>query len=1149
MLLNDFIKEFSIDGEKTSKGNALGNIPHGSEALIISKISEYIKKDILFICENKKKYNQIKDLLNFLEIKNTYFFPEYDTNTYDRISPNKNITSERVKTLIELKFSQENKIILTTAKASSQFIAEKKSNYYKNINLKIGNEYDLTEIKSFLVEYGYTNASYVREVGEFAIRGGIVDFYPFNYSSPVRLDFFGNKLDLIRTFDATTQLSHDQNIDDIYIYPCDEIILNNELVNNFRSNFNLEFGSESKNSKLYESVSNKINYPGIESWLPFFYNSKSTIIDYCNDPVIILDNSIFEIINDFEETLIAQYKTRIEFDSDKENTEKYYSLSPDKLFLGKEDYQNIINNYKYLQFSSFKNPNEINLNGNNIEGFYTSDRLNKVDYQSLKDTITKNINDNNSVFLACSSEGSRLRLSKIFKNQNIDSYLFDKFSDLQNMTKKGVGICVLNLPNGFFLEKTIFISEQDIFGEKFYRSRKVENKNFLKDLSSINPGDLIIHVDHGLGKFVNLTNLKIENSYHECLMLEYKNNDRLYLPVENLEMLSKYNSDNENITLDKLGSNAWKIKTEKIKKDIMHLAKDLIDVAAKRKLVNASKYDIKNEFYDDFCSRFAYEETDDQLSSIDNVLDDLSKGIPMDRLVCGDVGFGKTEVAIRASFVVALEGKQVGILSPTTLLARQHFETFKKRFSGLPINIVELSRLTKNKKEVIEKINDGFADIVIGTHALLSDKIEFKNLGLLIVDEEQHFGVKHKEKLKKLKSDIHVLTLTATPIPRTMQLAMTGVKDLSIIASPPIDRRSIETFIFKRDLIVIKEALLKEKKRGGQSFYVVPRIKDISTIENFIKEKIPEINYVVAHGQMSSTNLENRMHDFYEGNYDVLISTSIIESGLDLPNANTIVIHKANLFGLSQLYQIRGRVGRSNIRAYAYITYENDFQLGSNALKRLEAIQSLNSLGAGFNLASYDLDIRGSGNILGEQQSGHIKEIGVELYQDMLEETISLLKNNNAKFINEKWSPKITLDLPILIPSEYLEDVNIRMEIYRKLSNLNDISDLELFEVELVDRFGSYPSEVNILLRVISIKIRCKHLNIESIKKTKNGFIIQFKDNIFNNPEGLLNYIAQSNEINLKPDEKLSYEGLDNHEILNYIDNKLDDLELLYKLN
>ena len=382
-----------------------------------------------------------------------------------------------------------------------------------------------------------------------------------------------------------------------------------------------------------------------------------------------------------------------------------------------------------------------------------------------------------------------------------------------------------------------------------------------------------------------------------------------------------------------------------------------------------------------------------------------------------------------------------------------------------------------------------------------------------------------------------------------MQLAMTGVKDLSIIASPPIDRRSIETFIFKRDSIVIKEALIKEKKRGGQSFYIVPRIKDIEVIEEFIKEKIPEINYVVAHGQMSSTNLENRMHDFYEGNYDVLISTSIIESGLDLPNANTIIVHKANLFGLSQLYQIRGRVGRSNIRAYAYITYENDYQLGSNALKRLEAIQSLNSLGAGFNLASYDLDIRGSGNILGEQQSGHIKEIGIELYQDMLEETISLLKDNKAQFVKEKWSPKINLDLPILIPSDYLEDVNIRMEIYRKLSNLDDISDLELFEVELVDRFGSFPSEVAILLRVISIKIRCKNLNIESIKKSKNGFILQFKNNIFKNPEALLNYIVQSDDINIKPDEKLSFEGQSDNEILNYVDQKLDDIELLHKLN
>ena len=581
----------------------------------------------------------------------------------------------------------------------------------------------------------------------------------------------------------------------------------------------------------------------------------------------------------------------------------------------------------------------------------------------------------------------------------------------------------------------------------------------------------------------------------------------------------------------------------------MQLASELIDVAAKRKLANAEKFNIKDEFYYDFCSKFPFEETEDQLNSIDSVLDDLTKGLPMDRLVCGDVGFGKTEVAIRASFVVALDGKQVVILAPTTLLARQHYETFKSRFTGMPINVVELSRLSKNKSKIIEKINTGSADIIIGTHALLTDKIKFKNLGLLIVDEEQHFGVKHKEKLKKLKSDIHVLTLTATPIPRTMQLAMTGVKDLSVIASPPIDRRSIETFIFKKDNIVIKEALLNEKKRGGQSFYVVPRIKDIETIEKFIKENIPEINYVIAHGQMSSTNLENRMHDFYEGIYDVLISTSIIESGLDVANANTIIVHKANLFGLSQLYQIRGRVGRSNVNAYAYITYENDYHLGSNALKRLEAIQSLNSLGAGFNLASYDLNIRGSGNILGEQQSGHIKEIGIELYQEMLEETILELKNSDKKSIDEKWSPKITLDLPILIPSSYIEDVNLRMEIYRKLSNLNKVSEIELFEVELIDRFGKYPNEVDILLRIIGIKIKCKKLNIEKIKKTSDGFLIQFRNNLFNNPSALLEYINQSDETILKPDEKIIFKGLKKGDMLNFIDKKLEDIEFIHQLN
>ena len=460
-------------------------------------------------------------------------------------------------------------------------------------------------------------------------------------------------------------------------------------------------------------------------------------------------------------------------------------------------------------------------------------------------------------------------------------------------------------------------------------------------------------------------------------------------------------------------------KKGKFKKKIKFLAEELISVAAKRQLSKAEMFNVPEDFYEEFCSRFSFEETNDQLNAINDVLNDLEKGLPMDRLICGDVGFGKTEIALRASFLAAMSGKQVSILAPTTLLARQHYETFKDRFKGFPINVFELSRLTPKKDSVIKSINSGSCDIVIGTHSLLGEKINFSDLGLLIIDEEQHFGVKHKEKIKKLRDNVRVLTLTATPIPRTLQLAMTGVRDLSIIASPPIDRRAIETYVFPNDPLVIKEALLRERHRGGQSFYVVPRISDIEDIEEYFKEFIPEINYITVHGQMPSKQIEDRINDFYMGSYDVLISTTIIESGLDIPNANTLIIHRSDMFGLSQLYQIRGRVGRSKVKAYAYLTYK-EHKTRKESFKRLEVLQSLDSLGAGFNLASYDLEIRGSGNLLGEEQSGQIKEVGIELYQNMLEETIDELKNTTQKSKNNQWSPKISLPLSILIPEDYI---------------------------------------------------------------------------------------------------------------------------------
>lgn len=651
------------------------------------------------------------------------------------------------------------------------------------------------------------------------------------------------------------------------------------------------------------------------------------------------------------------------------------------------------------------------------------------------------------------------------------------------------------------------------------------------------PGDAVVHVDHGIGRFENLSTLEINNAKHECLLIKYANDDKLYLPVENIEVLSRYGSEISDQMLDKLGGLSWTTRKENLKKKIKFLAEELISVAAKRQLSKAEMLNVPEDFYEEFCSRFSFEETNDQLNAINDVQGDLEKGLPMDRLICGDVGFGKTEVALRASFLAAMSGKQVSLLTPTTLLARQHFETFKDKFKGFPINISELSRLTPKKESVIKEINSGSCDIVIGTHSLLGEKISFNDLGLLIIDEEQHFGVKHKEKIKKLRDNIHVLTLTATPIPRTLQLAMTGVRDLSIIASPPIDRRAIETYVFPNDPLVVKEALLRERYRGGQSFYVVPRVSDIEDIEEYLKEFVPEINYITVHGQMPSKQIEDRINDFYMGSYDVLISTTIIKSGLDIPNANTLIIHRSDMFGLSQLYQIRGRVGRSKVKAYAYLTYKEHKKLGKKALKRLEVLQSLDSLGAGFNLASYDLEIRGSGNLLGEEQSGQIKEVGIELYQNMLEETIEELKNTNQKINNNQWSPKISLPLSVLIPEDYISDLTIRMEIYKRLSSISIEEEIDEIAAELIDRFGSLPREVETLIDTIGLKNLCKQTNIEKIDCGKNGFLISFKNNTFSNPTELVKYInSNKNYISIRSDQRLFVKlDQEKEDIIDYI--------------
>ena len=691
---------------------------------------------------------------------------------------------------------------------------------------------------------------------------------------------------------------------------------------------------------------------------------------------------------------------------------------------------------------------------------------------------------------------------------------------------------VLPLESGFETDTLAVISETDILGDRLARPRRKRRaSNFLAEASSLTQGDLVVHIDHGIGRYAGLKTLEVQGAPHDCLELHYGGDAKLYLPVENIDLLTRYGAEGDGVQLDRLGGAAWQARKAKAKARLRDMAEGLIRIAAERAMKSTDPVDPPHGVFDEFCARFPYEETDDQLAAIGDILEDLTSGKPMDRLICGDVGFGKTEVALRAAFVAAMSGMQVAIVAPTTLLARQHFKTFSERFQGWPIKIGRLSRMVPAKEaaETRENLRKGEIEVVVGTHAVLSKQVEFDNLGLVIVDEEQHFGVKHKEKMKELRADVHMLTLTATPIPRTLQMALSGIREMSIIATPPVDRLAVRTYITPFDPIVIREALLREKYRGGQAYYVVPRISDLTDLEKFLREQVPEIRFVVGHGQMAPTQLEEVMTAFYDGQYDVLLSTTIVESGLDIPTANTLIIHRADMFGLAQLYQLRGRVGRAKARAYAYMTTPAEKQITLSAERRLKVLQSLDSLGAGFQLASHDLDQRGGGNLLGEEQSGHIREIGVELYQQMLEDAVAELQEQIGKeglTSDRGWSPQINTGAAVLIPEAYVPDLNVRLALYRRLSDAEKSSDREALAAELIDRFGPLPAEAAQLLKVVAIKGLCREANVAKIDVGPKGAVISFRNDIFKDPMALVQFV-QKNQVawRIRPDQKVVVKG------------------------
>lgn len=1138
-------------------------VPEGYDALIVrdllrARAAREMGALIVHIARDDARANAFSTALKYFDPELTVLeFPAWDCLPYDRVSPRPEIVSRRLSSLSVLPAVQARAmpaVVVTTINAVVQRVPPRASLKSSTFSATVGNVIDVDALTAFLARNGYNRASTVMEPGDFAVRGGLVDIFPSGRANPVRLDMFGDTLDSIRVFDAESQKSLKQRRS-VTIVPASETPLDAEAVSRFRRAYVATFGAVVDDDPLYTSISEGQKHSGMEHWLPLFYdgvgNGLETLFDYLAPGALITrDNQVDDAAQARFETIDDYYQARrdhLRADSSVGGGVVYKALTPETLYLDAHELAARLNDFPCRDFSPFNLPDDdrvVPADGKQTRNFAAEraqDGANVFEAfkQYIAPYLTGPADGRKRVILASWSEGSADRTISVLSDHGLGhAQLCKNWAEAMAAPAGTLAITVLPLEQGFETPDLLVVSEQDLLGDRLIRRQTKRRKgaNFITDAAKLSDGDLVVHVDHGIGRYVGLKTVEVSGAPHDCVQLEYAGGDRLYLPVENIELLSRFGSDGENVQLDKLGGSGWQARKSKLKERLREMADALIKVAAARALKTADVIGPPDGMYNEFAARFPFEETEDQLNSIDDVIEDLSKGRPMDRLICGDVGFGKTEVALRAAFVTAMSGHQVAVVAPTTLLARQHFRTFSQRFEGWPLKVRQLSRLVsaKDAAEVRDGLASGDVDVVIGTHALLSKKIAFKNLGLLIVDEEQHFGVAHKEQLKQLRTNVHVLTMTATPIPRTLQLAMTGIRDLSLIATPPVDRLAVRSYITPFDAVVIREALLREKYRGGQSYYVCPRISDLAEIAEYLRESVPEVKFEIAHGQMAGGQLEDVMTAFYDGAFDVLLSTTIVESGLDVPSANTLVLHRADMFGLAQLYQLRGRIGRSKTRAYAYFTVPARRKLTDGAEKRLKVLQSLDTLGAGFTLASHDLDIRGAGNLLGDEQSGHIKEVGIELYQSMLEEAVASLREDGGGLSDDgQWSPQINLGTSVLIPETYVEDLDLRLSLYRRLSNMDAGEDIDGFAAELIDRFGPLPDDVKHLLQVVEIKGYCRAANIAKVDAGPKGATLAFRNNQFANAQGLLEYIAQSaDELAVRPDQTLVYkQALGNDEI------------------
>lgn len=1074
--------------QKPNERLDIGKINPSAASFIIYSIEKNAKTLMVVITKNQQSSMQLAaELSFFLKDQNIpiFVFPDWETLPYDHFSPHKDILSQRLSILSKLPYLKQG-ILIVSATTLMHRLPPKQ---YIDAHCFTFSKNDSINVPAFLERLqnsGYSRVLEVMEHGEYSVRGSIIDLFPMGSEMPYRIDLLDNEIDSIRTFDVDTQRTIEK-IDQVFLLPAREFPLNQPGIDHFKEAFQQKFDVDLKYCLIYQSISKQQPIAGIEYYLPLFFDNTETLFDYLpKNSLIIRPTDLSLSMGGFNKKIFERYE-QLRFDPTRP------LLEPRTLFLNGDEVLNLIKGFPQIQFHESEKRTNIDIQ--RLPDLTLSHKPD-ASLKELADFIHQQISNHYSVLFCVETPGRRELLLNLLRRIEIEPTTYNNWSHFLEH-QNPISIIVSPIAEGFILtkEQITFIAESQLLGEKVQQQRMRSSKyrdvgTLIRNLNELEVGDAVVHIEHGVGRYLGLQVIRADNMETECLVLEYANASKLYVPVSSLHLINQFSGvDIAHAPLHALGGKVWEKAKNKALTKIKDVAAELLDIYAQRESKAGFIYEKPKE-YETFADEFPFEETKDQQSAIDAVLKDMISPRYMDRLICGDVGFGKTEVAMRAAFIATQNHKQVAVLVPTTVLAEQHYQNFKNRFANWPIKIAALTRFssTAQQKETLEQLKSGKVDIIIGTHRLLQSSVIFHNLGLLIIDEEHRFGVTHKEKIKSKKSEIDILTLTATPIPRTLNMAMNGIWDMSVIATPPQGRLAVKTFVKPIEDALIKEAISREILRGGQVYFVHNRVESIERAANKLLSLIPEIRIGVAHGQMLGTQLEKVMADFYHQRFNVLLCTTIIESGIDIPTANTIIIERADSFGMAQLHQLRGRVGRSHHQAYAYLLTPESAEITKDAERRLEALAQIEELGAGFNLASHDLEIRGAGELLGEEQSGHIQTIGFSLYTELLEQAVSQLKKGmdfNETLVQMRGT-EIDLNIPALIPENYVPDIHARLVLYKRIASCKNKDQLDELHVELIDRFGLLPEAAQNLFKVTELKLKAQVLGIEKLTAGSN---------------------------------------------------------------